>query len=1016
MILSKGSVGKPICDGFAARVDQARRCSVTLQPIRAMWTTIRHVIAQRKTLRSAERLRRQRQAAQAIALLERHAKTMEQQPEAEQPLHMTGRAVCLGQLGRLYHGAGDGTRARALCESALDLCILGGDRKGVVTYATNLCGTARNDEEAAAFAALVWAAKSLRDFTNLPAAVNHVAAKFLAEDKADRGLATARLAQELACLLVNAADPPSLGRQSRFGTPSGAVDRQGLAYRPWQVEIRKRQEGYRELRCLPARWACAAKPSFESLMAESLSGYVQLDRDHDFWSASDAALRLRDLTPAELGLRELAVMATRRATDYNAPRPWAASHQASRLSADWKASSDPHVHPLVSRQDVAATDLWNQYGMAASRFSQSDTYQVSTGYYVTASLRSATAHRPWNGGSGTYYTWETLLHWPRWPRRQVGAELATTPDPGKLLLFISHRWEGLDHPDPEGRQLLALRVGLALSLAAALRIIPKAQTESGLPEVLRRFLSEAMPETLTDHDLVAWAAEVVREATAVQDEEDLWARLQQMDQGPVGPRLAAVRRSVLVWYDYASMNQAPRSPAEEAQFRCELRMLNEIQASAATVVISTDEEYARRAWCFLEIAGGLRHTIVELMPSWGTATRLYSSLNRWAHISDQLIASLVGNGLDSIEGSELRATDAADLGIIAQLISQLPLVGLVESDGSDLVAGPIPMPFRSGRWIVDAASTAPTTTDVTLPARHDFGVVPPLASLQQALQSVSDTERLAGPSGLWIYTTQRLLSLSWAARASELCVDLAQQAEVASPASVICTWADSRALGDDGSNWTRYLPSDVKTLIIMTQADLPKICRIYEAVAQAHLAAGVRVITYSPEIGIVRIAEPASNATPPVGRVADAMVVPRVRRTTLQPAYLLASPALRPDQIEVMAALRLDPTDKDLCDLQVESRDLAAASHCRVIVEGLARTMASCWEVFAPTHFTAFAWRDPAATCAQLAVIERLIDRACAMSDNPLQRRAWLYRLLYGKREAPEVMEFPLPQLEDNQP
>jgi hypothetical protein len=194
----------------------------------------------------------------------------------------------------------------------------------------------------------------------------------------------------------------------------------------------------------------------------------------------------------------------------------------------------------------------------------------------------------------------------------------------------------------------------------------------------------------------------------------------------------------------------------------------------------------------------------------------------------------------------------------------------------------------------------------------------------------------------------------------------------------------------------QYLPSEVETLIIMTQADLPQICRIYESVVQAHLAAGIRVITYSPEIGTVRIAQPARPADPLTGRVADVLVVPRVRRTTMHPAYLLMSPALRPDQVAAMAALRLDPSDEGLSKLEVRAQDLLDASRRRVMVEGLARSVAS-------EYFTASAWRDPAAAGAQLAVIERLVDRAHAMSDDPLKRRAMLYRLLYGELEAPEA-------------
>ena len=108
----------------------------------------------------------------------------------------------------------------------------------------------------------------------------------------------------------------------------------------------------------------------------------------------------------------------------------------------------------------------------------------------------------------------------------------------------------------------------------------------------------------------------------------------------------------------------------------------------------------------------------------------------------------------------------------------------MESDGSDLVGGSIPMPFRDRRWIVEGVPEAGVTTELTVSVREDFGGVPPPSSVRIALQTIAGSEQLTGPCGIWIYTTQRLLSLSWASRVEELYTHLS----VLSPFRLYPAW------------------------------------------------------------------------------------------------------------------------------------------------------------------------------------------------------------------------------------
>jgi hypothetical protein len=273
---------------------------------------------------------------------------------------------------------------------------------------------------------------------------------------------------------------------------------------------------------------------------------------------------------------------------------------------------------------------------------------------------------------------------------------------------------------------------------------------------------------------------------------------------------------------------------------------------------------------------------------------------------------------------------------------------------------------------------------------------------------MAGSEQLTGPFGIWIYTTQRLLSLSWAARVEELCSHLSTVFPIPGPSSVACTWADSRSLGDDGTGWTRYIPSLVDTLIVITQADLPSICRIYESVVRAHLAAGATVVTYSPETGSVKVEYPCKPA-PDKGREGNVIVVPRVRRYTARLDCLLLSPNLTNEHVNAMAALRLDPTDTNLEKLDLTTDELRSLSRRRGLVEAISRTTASCWEVFANECFTADSWKVPSEVVKQLATIERLVKLVTPMSKNPLILRETLYRTLYGKREREQTISITIP-------
>ena len=787
----------------------------------------------------------------------------------------------------------------------------------------------------------------------------------------------------------------------------------GGEYRKAAVEEVPRAEGYNEFRCIPAHWLPRTASDMRPLVAEGLSTLMGLERDPDFWSASDAAMRAREIAPEALDQRELAILATRRSNDYNRPSPWASARAALNLEAEWGGQKDPHVHPFANLPNEESNGILGHYGMTATLY-RSQNHEVVTGMGIREGRRARLTHEPWHGGIGSWVSWRTVNGWQAMPRRQdIPAEAMEGAAEGRLLLFVSHRWETAAHPDPTGRQIKAIRTGLTLALCSAISDVePDKATGSGLPEIIRRFF-ESEPGLAVDRlSLADWAGAVIEAAKTLAEEEAFLATAEaETESWGVKPILDRVRGQILLWYDYASMYQAPRSMEQEHAFREELRLLNRIQAGAATLVLSDDEEYLGRAWCFLEVAGGIRNAIAEVTPSWSQSLRLYSSANRWMHISDQFIGALNIWGAESIRSIGLVTTDESDLAIVAELISQLPLGGLVESDGMDLIGGSIPMAYANGKgWVTgNEVFGSVENRHIRLEAFPDYGRIPPREALERAaLEAAADG--LTGECGMWIYATQRVLALTWLTRRNEIRNWLAAGGlALPHPNTACATWADSLCLAEDGKGWTRYVPSALKTLVVVVQADLPEICLLYESVVQSHLAAGATVITVSPEIGSVKVQVPKGGPIENVAK-ANALVVPRIRRSTANSSYLLLGSGVSRKAVERAALLRLEPA-QEAAGIQAWSpEECASLGEDRVRLEAECRTTAACWEALLEHGVNPLSWPSPDEGRAQMAILRKVLVTLRAFTANPLLRRNLLYGILEHDTKRGNPLPMRLPQ------
>jgi hypothetical protein len=166
------------------------------------------------------------------------------------------------------------------------------------------------------------------------------------------------------------------------------------------------------------------------------------------------------------------------------------------------------------------------------------------------------------------------------------------------LLFISHRWETLAHPDPAGHQLAALQ--------AFLRDVCRCLEAALLPRDGRL----ALVATL-EREGVLQAAEVARRALG-------FGPFSGASAAPGGPAVRSLASSALrnlgpeafrrwleervaVWVDYSCMPQRPFAPDDLPAFRRALGQLDALVGSSNLIALrQAGDDYPRRAWCASE--------------------------------------------------------------------------------------------------------------------------------------------------------------------------------------------------------------------------------------------------------------------------------------------------------------------------------------------------------------------------------------------------------------------------------
>jgi hypothetical protein len=176
-----------------------------------------------------------------------------------------------------------------------------------------------------------------------------------------------------------------------------------------------------------------------------------------------------------------------------------------------------------------------------------------------------------------------LLRMESFRRRQDLEVEPMAPENCHLLLFISHRWETAEHPDPSGRQLAALKSMIHLLCDAC-----DALSTQSVEERLRSLPSLRRYGALQALLLISRLSSSVLTLGSSIDGK----RAHEWLPNHVG-----------VWYDFACLPQQPRSGAEEQEFQAALLAWPGLLLSEEVSLIALREagdDYESRGWCFAE--------------------------------------------------------------------------------------------------------------------------------------------------------------------------------------------------------------------------------------------------------------------------------------------------------------------------------------------------------------------------------------------------------------------------------
>lgn len=319
------------------------------------------------------------------------------------------------------------------------------------------------------------------------------------------------------------------------------------------------------------------------------------------------------------------------------------------------------------------------------------------------------------------------------PRQQWEELLVKQVEASRMYLFVSHRWQTPNHPDPDGREASLLAWQLIDHLCEAVLIasrrglheprqfVPNVGQFIGLAgrELAELLIVNVLRPRLNETQVALAATEaavfeshlgtgVIETASADIGLGLLRALLAQ------APVMCSITESLCLWYDFASLPQAPRSADDEDVFQAGLRNLGPMQMMGNTVVlVDLPEHYLSRAWCTLEAIGAnVSNQDLVLLHAKPRTTAAGAEVEHYFvlmmkdrnHVVRRAVLDTflfqVQTPQECFERLRIALTETTDLRNVFELMLEVSYTPGAHIDGSSVVTGCWPLAIRADGHVI----------------------------------------------------------------------------------------------------------------------------------------------------------------------------------------------------------------------------------------------------------------------------------------------------------------------------
>jgi hypothetical protein len=178
-----------------------------------------------------------------------------------------------------------------------------------------------------------------------------------------------------------------------------------------------------------------------------------------------------------------------------------------------------------------------------------------------------------------------------------------------IILFVSHRWESSEHPDPSGLQIKALQYFISqISVVIRAFFCDRDERLSLVPDLAKEGIlqAEELARRIIGYGPFA-DGHLISEGKSIRQE--IAEKIKTLD--PESFDLWLLSR-IGLWVDYCCIPQAPRSAVEQTKFDSTLAQLDYLLEFATVISLRREgDDYSERAWCVSEVLLGAKRSFAR---------------------------------------------------------------------------------------------------------------------------------------------------------------------------------------------------------------------------------------------------------------------------------------------------------------------------------------------------------------------------------------------------------------------